>query len=166
MEFKIITTAEKGKGVLAGKSWKKGEPVVKLKGKPRDDDEIAGLSRYYFDHMIAIGKELSVVMESPEKYFNHSCDPNLYFFEREFFALRDIEEGEELTHDYSICCVPEKDEWHMKCKCESENCRKDVYGGFFKLPKKDQLRYFKVLDTWQKKAYRNRLKLLENSTES
>ena len=57
------------------------------------------------------------------RYINHSCSPNSYIrrFNRrvEFYALRPITTGEEITSDYG--------ETHhngaLKCRCGSPNCR-------------------------------------------
>ncbi len=57
------------------------------------------------------------------KHLNHSCAPNTFMrlaYQRvEFYALRDIRRGEELTCDYG--------ETHhagtLKCQCGAPNCR-------------------------------------------
>ncbi|HEX8473252.1 MAG TPA: SET domain-containing protein-lysine N-methyltransferase [Pyrinomonadaceae bacterium] len=55
-------------------------------------------------------------------YINHSCAPNAYMRVAPgdriiFFALRDIEAGEEITMDYRDPTHPEV------CKCGAPNCR-------------------------------------------
>jgi SET domain-containing protein len=55
-------------------------------------------------------------------FINHSCEPNAYMRvapgERViFFALRDIEPGEEITMDYRNPTLPEV------CRCGSPKCR-------------------------------------------
>ena len=55
-------------------------------------------------------------------YINHSCDPNAYMRSAPgnkviFFALRDINAGEEITIDY-------RDPDHPQvCRCGAQNCR-------------------------------------------
>jgi SET domain-containing protein len=70
------------------------------------------------------------------RWFNHSCDPNLYFDiarinhfipQVGFFAKRDIKEGEELTFSYcdiSSNSGEEHFESYKICECGGENCRK------------------------------------------
>jgi SET domain-containing protein len=56
-------------------------------------------------------------------FINHSCQPNL--FTRVvaghvlFFALRDIEPGEELTIDYEMSPHPDS----TRCRCGAMECR-------------------------------------------
>ncbi len=56
-------------------------------------------------------------------YINHSCEPNTFTRTLHghiiFFALRDIEPGEELTIDYLNTLHSDK----KKCRCGSRNCR-------------------------------------------
>jgi len=57
------------------------------------------------------------------RYINHSCDPNTFTRctdERaEFYALRDIRRGEELTVDYGDSHHDGK----LRCRCGARNCR-------------------------------------------
>jgi SET domain-containing protein len=55
-------------------------------------------------------------------YINHSCSPNAFMRvvpgdKIAFFAVRDIQPGEEITMDYRDPYHPEE------CKCGAENCR-------------------------------------------
>jgi SET domain-containing protein len=56
-------------------------------------------------------------------YINHSCTPNTFtrtlYGQIIFFALRDIEPGEELTIDYLNTLHSDK----KKCSCGTPNCR-------------------------------------------
>jgi SET domain-containing protein len=60
------------------------------------------------------------------KYINHSCDPNTYMRvlknRVEFYALRNIRKGEELSCDYGET----HHEGTLPCKCGAENCRKFI----------------------------------------
>jgi uncharacterized protein len=57
------------------------------------------------------------------RYINHSCNPNVYMrraFRRvEYYTLRTIKKGEELTCDYGET----HHEGKLPCKCGAENCR-------------------------------------------
>ena len=54
-------------------------------------------------------------------YSNHSGDPNLGMRgEITFVAMRDICEGEELTHDWA---TTDADDYSVECKCGAPNCR-------------------------------------------
>jgi SET domain-containing protein len=56
-------------------------------------------------------------------YINHSCDPNAYMTTMYghilFFALRDIQPGEEITIDYESTLHSDK----KRCYCGAKNCR-------------------------------------------
>lgn len=57
------------------------------------------------------------------KYINHSCSPNCFMrvinYQVEFYALRTINIGEEITCNYG---ETHHDGKHQ-CKCKSENCK-------------------------------------------
>ena len=56
-------------------------------------------------------------------YINHSCAPNAYMKTLHghmlFFALRDIQPGEEITVDYEDTLHPDT----KRCYCRAPNCR-------------------------------------------
>jgi len=57
------------------------------------------------------------------RYINHSCDPNTYmrraYQKVEFYTLRPVKKGEELTCDYGETHHDGK----LPCQCGSANCR-------------------------------------------
>ena len=57
------------------------------------------------------------------RYINHSCDPNTYmrraYRKVEFYTLRPVKKGEELTCDYGETHHDGK----LPCKCGAANCR-------------------------------------------
>lgn len=57
-------------------------------------------------------------MQAPERYMNHSCEPNTHVVGKSDVALRDIEPGEEITSDYM-----DLETENFVCHCGSENCR-------------------------------------------
>lgn len=61
--------------------------------------------------------------EAPMKYINHSCQPNSYMrvFKHhvEFYSLRDIKKGEELTCNYGETHHDGK----LKCRCGVRGCK-------------------------------------------
>jgi hypothetical protein len=59
-------------------------------------------------------------------FSNHSCDPNIGVQGQIIFvAMRDIDAGEELTHDWA---TTDDDAYEMECKCGARSCRKVVTG--------------------------------------
>jgi uncharacterized protein len=61
--------------------------------------------------------------DTPFKYVNHSCEPNaymrLYRGRVEFYALRRVEAGEEVTCDYGETHHDGK----LPCRCGSPKCK-------------------------------------------
>lgn len=68
--------------------------------------------------------DATVKAAGPLRYVNHSCDPNSYIriaYNRvEFYALRAIKAGEELTCDYGLT----QHDGKLPCRCKSPKCRK------------------------------------------
>ena len=59
-------------------------------------------------------------------FSNHSCDPNIGVQGQIIFvAMRDIEAGEELTHDWA---TTDDDTYEMECNCGARSCRKVITG--------------------------------------
>ena len=59
-------------------------------------------------------------------FSNHSCEPNLGVAGQVIFvAMRDIEAGEELTHDWAMT---DDDQNSMECHCGASTCRGTVTG--------------------------------------
>jgi len=64
-------------------------------------------------------------------YMNHSCNGNVGFNEvGDFIALRNIEEGEELSYDYAL--AESNPQFTMQCTCKNVNCRKRITGNDWK----------------------------------
>jgi hypothetical protein len=106
-----------------------------------------------------------VLIGEPDRYLNHSCDPNgwvLYEANRCFIvARRDIALGEEITCDYSIN-VTGGDTW--PCNCGAARCRGRVTGDFFQLPEELQREYRTLLAEWFVQRHAERLKSLDGGT--
>jgi hypothetical protein len=147
-----------GKGVFSARSFKKDEEILDI-----DDSHVVidpstlTKEQHEFElDYLANGK--IIVMQTPEKYINHSCDPNLYIKTvrgvRKVFAMRNILKGEELVFDYSINGY---NDGTFNCHCGSENCRGVYQGNFFKLPKRLQKKYLPYLDYWFREQFKERI---------
>ena len=65
-------------------------------------------------------------------YLNHSCNPNLGMRgEITFVAMRDIRDGEELTHDWAMT---DDDDYCVECNCGTLDCRKTLTGKDWRRP--------------------------------
>lgn len=91
---------------------------------------------------IQIGEELFIGPVTEEEregcmiFSNHSCDPNVGVLGQVVFAaMRQIEPGEELTHDWAMT---DDDADRLECHCGSERCRGSVTGRDWQLPELQQ----------------------------
>lgn len=124
----IGRSAIAGRGCFAGKNFRKGEQLGEYTGEIISGDEAD--KRYADDDQfyIFLLDDGSCIdpgdKEIPEKYMNHSCEPNAETEEDDgrvfIYALRDIKEGEEITFDY--CVVADEDE-DLTCHCGAPTCR-------------------------------------------
>jgi SET domain-containing protein len=113
-----------GKGLFALKDFKKGEIVLNWNSdnKYLSKDEVENLpddqKRY-----IAVHNGRYLLIAEPERYMNHSCDPNTQNKIGIDYALKDISKGEEITGDYEN----EGTLVGFACNCGSKNCRKVIH---------------------------------------
>ena len=121
--LEIRMTAEKGRGLFAGKPISEGSRVVEMQGWLARTDELD-------DDWLAmqVGEDLWLCSsgELPDDCGNHSCEPNSGFLTGEpvLYALRDIAAGEEICWDYSTSLsVPG---WSLECRCSAPNCRRVI----------------------------------------
>jgi uncharacterized protein len=143
-----------GRGVFAKREFLQGEIVLEIddsdpvldRGKLTPEQEI------FIDVFVGVdGKQKTTWMKSPEKFINHSCEPNTYVLTdmrsgvRRTWARKDIRMGDELTWDYALNIW---EEWigPVRCNCGTENCRGIIQGNYFTLPKEIQRTYLALLD--------------------
>ena len=104
------------------------------------------------------------LVASPERYLNHSCEPNTYLRYDEggihIVALRNIEAGSELTVDYLINNSG-GDSW--LCNCGSARCRGETGHSFFTLPAAFQQDYLPLLAPWFIKRHAKEIEQLHNT---
>ena len=140
-----------GEGVFAALDIKEEEQILQI-----DDSRVVtehnplhpelGEYERHCDYL-ADGKV--VLMQPPECYINHCCDPNSFVKTvngvRYVFALRTIPAGREITYDY---CVNGGGDTLWECNCGCERCRHTIHSDFFHLPHLLQLEYLPLLDDW------------------
>jgi hypothetical protein len=137
-----------GKGVYALKDFNNNDIVLTI-----DDNHVVTdtnkLSDEEFENHCDYFDDKIVLMQSPEVFINHSCNPSTFVKTingfREVIAMKDIKSGDEITYDYSI---NGDNDGTFKCRCGSKNCRKIYQGNFFKLPLKIKKKYVPYLDDW------------------
>ena len=165
----VGASAIEGQGVFATRAFRKGEIVLIIYDSRIVDDASPlkrGEDRRHCDY-IAAGRV--VLMQPPERYINHSCDPNTYvrtvMGERQVLVRRDIAPGEEITYDY---CVNGGGDTVWQCHCGAARCRHEIHSDFFHLPIELQGEYLPELESWfqtERAAEMKRLQALLSSTK-
>jgi SET domain-containing protein len=120
-----------GKGLIATGIIKAGEMISRLTpNRPvYPIKEVLTWSQEEQDNLLIYGYQLDdeyIVLEAePDRYMNHSCDPNTWWIDSDtMIARRDILPGEEITYDYATTeiTIP----FEMPCGCGTAICRKKV----------------------------------------
>src|SRR5688572_27536042 len=121
-----------GKGLFAAEPIRKGEIVCVKGGYIYDRHTLKSMPEWYRAAEIQIAGDLFIGPDKESErqgsmiFSNHSCDPNIGIQGQiVFVAMRDIEPGEELTHDWA---TTDDDDYEMKCECGAAVCRKVLRG--------------------------------------
>lgn len=146
----VADTGRCGLGIFAAKNFKTGDSII------------VDVDGDYYDQVLSykelrqLGISLDITLQvgsdayklptgSLEDFTNHSCNPNtgIKLVPRGtiVLALRDIEEHEELTYDYSTYLSNHYEV--MNCRCGSEMCR-GMIGSFNSLPSELKERYLRL----------------------
>ena len=121
-----------GRGLFAIAPIRKDQIVCIKGGHIFDRQTLEAVTQTLGPSEIQIGEDLFIgpltqdEREGSMIFSNHSCDPNIGVKGQiVFVALRDIEAGEELTHDWA---TTDDDTYEMECRCGARNCRRTVTG--------------------------------------
>jgi SET domain-containing protein len=121
-----------GRGLFAVEAFKRDEIVAVKGGHIFDRRTLREVEPQLGPAEIQIGEDLFIgpltqgEREGSMIYSNHSCEPNIGVRGQiVFVAMRDIETGEELTHDWA---TTDDDNYRMECGCGAPTCRKIITG--------------------------------------
>jgi hypothetical protein len=121
-----------GKGVFAVSAISKGEVVFIKAGHIVDESSANALEARLGEYCLQIDDHFFLCPTTPEEvlstaiYVNHSCEPNVGpRGQVTFVALRDIQAGEELCHDYAMTTDRE---YYLTCQCGTPSCRGVITG--------------------------------------
>ncbi|HSF31130.1 MAG TPA: SET domain-containing protein-lysine N-methyltransferase [Candidatus Tectomicrobia bacterium] len=121
-----------GRGLFAREPIPKGE-IVAIKGGYifdaailREVEPFLGPAQITIADGLFIGPLVKTEREGGMIFSNHSCDPNIGVQGQiVFVAMRDIQAGEELTHDWA---TTDDDSYEMPCHCGAQHCRGIITG--------------------------------------
>lgn len=127
-----------GRGIFAIVKIYEDEVVAIKAGHIITSDDIAEITSSVGDYALQIHDGLYLGPRTLDEvdrmtlFINHSCDPNVGFLGQIIYvAMRDIEPGEELCHDYAM---ERTDDYSLACRCGSEYCRGKITGEDWKRP--------------------------------
>ncbi|MBZ5593769.1 MAG: SET domain-containing protein-lysine N-methyltransferase [Acidobacteriia bacterium] len=138
-----------GQGVFAKRAFRSGEAILEIDDSRVVDDLHPLTADDLARHCDYLAGAKVVLMPSPERHINHSCDPNTFVRTvagiRLVTALREIAAHEEITYDY---CINGSGDTVWACRCGAFRCRHEIHSDFFHLPVELQREYLPLLDTW------------------
>lgn len=121
-----------GRGLFAVEPLAKGEIICVKGGHIFNRETLRQVTKTLGPAEIQIADDLFIgPLDEQERegsmiFSNHCCEPNIGVQGQiVFVALRDIEAGEELTHDWA---TTDDDAYEMECKCGAASCRKIITG--------------------------------------
>ncbi len=121
-----------GKGLFAIEPIAKGDIVCVKGGYILNRQTLGGMPTWYRVAEVPIAEHLFIGPFHEEEreggmiFSNHSCEPNIGVQGQIIFvAMRDIQVGEELTHDWA---TTDDEEYEMACNCDAVTCRKIITG--------------------------------------
>ncbi len=147
----ICRSKIEGLGVNAGENIKAGQVITRVEGPIRFKVNKNKKDALANPNWFGIEKDQWIEPGKPHKFLNHSCNPNAGMRGRTVLALRDINEGEEITIDYSI--IEADDRWELNCLCGAENCRKTIRS-IQSLPQKTFQSYLPYIPRYFQEVYR------------
>ena len=110
----------------------KGGHIVDRKTLREEITPVLGPVEIQIDDDLFIAPMSDEERELSMLYLNHSCDSNLGVRgEITFVAMRDINAGEELTHDWAMT---DDDDYSLMCNCGASNCRQTLTGKDWQRP--------------------------------
>lgn len=151
----IYTCSSKihGLGVNVGEPVKKGELISYIKGELKFKVNKNKRDALANPDWVGIAKNRWIDPAKPYKFLNHSCNPSAGIKGRVgLVALRDMQEGEEITIDYST--IEGDPRWEMKCSCGERSCRKVIRSIQF-IPRDQFEKYLPYVSTYFKNLYRD-----------
>jgi len=140
-KIEVMNETKFGRAVFATADIQAGETIGIFAGEKYRGETALDLPNIMVDHAIQVGSHEYVHGHKQlAELINHSCEPNCGIRNHtEVFAMRDIQEGEQITWDYRMS---EDSNWKLDCQCGSIRCTGYVEG-FTSLPDDIKMEYLK-----------------------
>ncbi len=119
----VRKSAIHGRGVFALRQYRPKETVLLWsEPTPISNRSSKQMSKYLQRYVVRLGGRY-VLLSAPERFVNHSCDPNTRSYRGRDIAKRTIRAGEEITSDYVAGGTVSQ---AFRCRCGSVNCRHTI----------------------------------------
>ena len=127
-----------GRGLFAAEAFGAGEVVCVKGGYVFDRAALKSMPAWYGAAEIQVAEDLFIGPLSEDEregsmvFSNHSCEPNVGVRGQiVFVAMRAVEAGEELTHDWA---TTDDDDYELACRCGARDCRQVITGQDWRRP--------------------------------
>ncbi len=118
--IEIKNSAIHGRSIYAAKDFEPGELICEWSIECElTKDELPTVAPEELPYLSEDGRGGYVILGEPDRFMNHSCDPNTKVVGRSNVAVRKILAGEELTTDYD----KEGAQFWFECSCGAATCR-------------------------------------------
>jgi len=116
-----------GQGLFAGERIEEGRTIIEYKGEkiPSGEGTVRSTEDEILTYIFTLNDKYDIdgaVNGNEARFANHSCEGNAYvdIIRNKIWIIaeRDIDEGEEITYDYSL----DADDL-LACRCRATNCR-------------------------------------------
>jgi SET domain-containing protein len=122
-DVEIRESGIQGRGLYARRAFDPSEIVLRWDlSHTIPNDRLPELSEDERRYTHPLDNERTLIVQSPERFVNHSCDGNTEVQDFCDVAVRRIEAGEEITSDYGTVGAAVS----FECKCGSPKCRKII----------------------------------------
>ncbi len=137
-KIEVRNTSLSGRGVFAREPICAKEIIAIKAGHIVNREQVERITREIGDYSLQIHDDFYLTPISEEEvtqttiFINHSCDANVGFRGQVIYiAIRDINAGEELCHDYAMART---DGYTLDCHCGAADCRGTVTGKDWQRP--------------------------------
>jgi hypothetical protein len=148
-KFYLNSSTVSGTGLFVYSSYKKGDFIDYIHGPTEYITEFTDSQLAAMINWIGTSRHTWInTDESPFRFINHSCDPNVAVVtKRRVVAIKDINAETEITMDYSL--TDGDPEWQIgPCTCGARNCRGSITG-IGQIPKQ----YFQRMKPYVSKTF-------------
>jgi len=119
----IKPSAIHGNGLFACRQFESGEVVLRWDvSRLIANESLSSLSPDERKYTHPFDETRTLLVQSPERFVNHSCDNNTVVKDFCDVAIKTIRLGEEITSNYG----EDGSRSQFSCSCRAKNCRQDI----------------------------------------